>query len=97
MRNRALRMVIATSVLTSLAVLSPASAARLNCPSTFDYLVLASFADSPNLLALSAYRRSLSAHTSERAVERSAAQSQASMERAGERLTSIKISAYISR
>ncbi len=40
-----------------LVLLSPASAMRSNCPSDFDYVVWASFADTPNLLSMSGYRR----------------------------------------
>lgn len=61
MKFRVARLLIAVPMLASIALLSPASAAVQSaghgpCPSRFDYLVLASFADSSNLLAMSAYR-----------------------------------------
>jgi hypothetical protein len=63
---RSLRACIGTSVFASIALLSTASAqvaapsrdARASCPSRLDYVVLASFADSPSMLAMRAYRKS---------------------------------------
>jgi hypothetical protein len=65
MSVRSLRAFIGTSVFASLALLSTASAqiaaptrvARASCPSRLDYVVLASFADSPSMLAMRAYRK----------------------------------------
>ena len=60
-----MRLVVGGCVLAALATLSVASARSPNCgsaaaraayPSKLDYLVLASFADSVNLTALSAHR-----------------------------------------
>ena len=57
------RILIGALVLVTLALLSPASAqapagavAHACRPSKLDYLVLASFADSSNMLAMSTYR-----------------------------------------
>jgi hypothetical protein len=67
MTFRLARLLIATPVLASIALLSPASgrapAAMPSCghtessgvPSRLDYLVLASLADSSSLLAMAAY------------------------------------------
>ncbi|HWJ36595.1 MAG TPA: hypothetical protein VNR70_15115 [Steroidobacteraceae bacterium] len=65
MKFRRARLLIATPILAWIAVLSPASAGapaavpsngHAGCPSNFDYLVLASLADSSSLLAMSAFR-----------------------------------------
>jgi hypothetical protein len=59
------RLVVVMPILACLVLMSPASAGisaampaygQSGCPSKFDYLVLASFVDSSNLLAMSAYR-----------------------------------------
>jgi hypothetical protein len=59
------RILVGAPILVSLALLSPASAqapapaaavAHACRPSKLDYLVLASFADSSNMLAMSTYR-----------------------------------------
>jgi hypothetical protein len=61
MTFRLARLLVMIPILGSIALMSAASAAmpahgQSACPSKFDYLVLASFADSSNLLAMSAYR-----------------------------------------
>lgn len=64
MTFRLARVLIGVPLLASMALLSPASAqapaaplsGHMNSPSKLDYLVLASLADSSNLLALSTYR-----------------------------------------
>jgi hypothetical protein len=58
MGYRFMRIVVGGFLLATFASLSPASAARVSCPTTFDYLVMASYADAPNILALSTYHRS---------------------------------------
>jgi hypothetical protein len=59
------QILTAAPLIASIALLSPALAqappapcgpAHLGSPSKFDYVVLASFADSSNLLAMSTYR-----------------------------------------
>jgi hypothetical protein len=68
MTLRVARLLIATPILASLALLSPASerapatlpsrgrAESPEAPSRLDYLLLASLADSSSLLAMAAYR-----------------------------------------
>jgi hypothetical protein len=58
------RLLVVMPILGSIVLMSPASGGipaampygQAGCPSKFDYLVLASFADSSNLLAMTAYR-----------------------------------------
>jgi hypothetical protein len=68
MKLRLGRLLIGVPILASIALLSSAAArapaappqyADSECPSKLDYVVLASFADSSNLLAMSAYRAPL--------------------------------------
>jgi len=68
MTFRLARLLMATPILASIALLSPASergpvtrlsraqAESLEAPSRLDYLLLASLADSSSLLAMAAYR-----------------------------------------
>jgi hypothetical protein len=54
--NRFRRSLIAIPLLAGLAILAPAGAwAPATLPTKLDYLVLASLADSPNLMSMSAY------------------------------------------
>jgi hypothetical protein len=68
MTLRLTRLLVATPILASIALMSPASgrapatmpsctqAESAKAPSRLDYLLIASLADSSNLLALAAYR-----------------------------------------
>jgi hypothetical protein len=65
MKLRLVRLLIGIPLLASIALLSPVGARAptalpqytdSGCPSKLDYVVLASFADSSNWLAMSAYR-----------------------------------------
>jgi hypothetical protein len=83
------RILVGALVLVSFALLSPASAqapapaaavAHACRPSKLDYLVLASFADSSNMLAMSTYRASKAAGAQEKSLPTAVAEESESVD-----------------